>query len=232
MLVKDEKCVKITSLTDFLYKQYGGLPKGIIFDCDGVLVDSVEANMTFYNKLRNSLGLPNLTEEQRDYCQQATVHQSFDHIIPKALHPQIPVILKNFSYINEIEPLITASENLVPFLLKFKANCLMGVHTNRMGNISPMLERLGMGNVFDPIITVQRAEAKPSPDGTLQILTEWKLEAGQVLFIGDSSADQEAARGAKVPFLSYNNPKLLDRHNATCCDFNDLSEAFSLILEG
>ncbi len=230
MDLENENCFKITDLADFLYQQYQGIPRGIIFDCDGVLVDSVEANLKFYNKLRNALDLPDLTEEQRDYCQMATVEQSFNHIIPKALHSQLPIIMKDFSYLTDIEPLITVSENLIPFLEKYKPICKMGVHTNRMGNINPMLERLGIGNMFDPIITVQRAEAKPSPDGTLQILKEWKLEASDVLFIGDSSADLGAALGAKVPFLSYKNIKLLEPHNATCCDFDDLSKAFSLVL--
>ena len=31
---------------------YGGPPRGIIFDCDGVVIDSREANIAYYNFLR------------------------------------------------------------------------------------------------------------------------------------------------------------------------------------
>ncbi len=225
-----KSCVRVQSLTEYFYEHFKGLPKGIIFDCDGVLIDSVEANMSFYNRLRLGLGLPELNEEQRDYCQMSTVNQAFDHIVPKALHSQISVVMKDISYVRDIEPLIDISENLLPFLKKFNTHCLMGVHTNRMNKIDDMLTRLGMGDIFDPIVTVERAEAKPSPDGTFQILKEWKLDPTQVLFIGDSKADKEAAYAAGVHFLSYRNPKL--QENGTCCDFNDLSEAFSLFLDG
>ncbi len=229
MLEDDKVCVKFQNLTDLFYKQYKGIPKGIIFDCDGVLIDSVEANMLFYNTLRQRLELPELNAEQREFCQMSTVAQSFNYIIPKNLISQIPVIMKDFSYAKEIEPLITISQNLLPFLNKFKDFCKMGVHTNRMSNIDPMLERLGMGNIFNPIITVERAEAKPSPDGTLQILTQWNIEAKDALFIGDSKADQQAAKAANVPFLSYRNPNIADE--GICCNFSELTEAFDLILE-
>ena len=37
---------------------------GIIFDCDGVMIDSRAANAIFYNKVLAALGLPPLTPEQ------------------------------------------------------------------------------------------------------------------------------------------------------------------------
>lgn len=35
---------------------------GIIFDCDGVMIDSRAANAIFYNKVLAALGLPPLTQ--------------------------------------------------------------------------------------------------------------------------------------------------------------------------
>lgn len=227
--MKHEACLNIQALTDFLYKQYNGAPKGIIFDCDGVLVDSVEANMKYYNMMRTQLGLPDLNEEQRDYCQMSTVMQAFDYIIPKNLHSEIPKILKTFSYSRDITPLIVASEKVVTLLQRFKPYLRLGVHTNRMNSIDDMINGLGMEGLLDPIITVQHAEPKPSPDGTFKVLRAWNLEAHEVLFIGDSLADRDAANAAKVPFISYRNPKL--EHKGTCCDFDELSEAIALLLD-
>lgn len=66
---------------------FHGLPRGIIFDCDGVVIDSREANITYYNYLREYIGLPKLTREQEDFVQAATVHQAMDAIFPKPLQP-------------------------------------------------------------------------------------------------------------------------------------------------
>ncbi len=228
MVSKDKACVRVQSLTDFLYQSFQGAPKGIIFDCDGVLIDSVEANMQYYNMLRTGLNLPELDDAQRDYCQMSTVTQAFEHIVPAALRPLIPDVMKNVSYARDIEPLIAASDDLIPLLQRYKPHLLMGVHTNRTNNIDAMLANLGMGGMFSPVITVANAEPKPSPDGTFQILKEWNVKPSEVLFIGDSHADRGTAQAANVPFLSYRNPSL--QALGTCCDFNDLSDALALVL--
>ena len=64
-----QQCMKLEQLIEFIEENCKGIPKGVIFDCDGVLVDSVEANMAFYNAIRKKLGLPELNAEQREYCQ-------------------------------------------------------------------------------------------------------------------------------------------------------------------
>lgn len=229
MVSKDKACIRVQGLTDFLYQSFQGVPKGIIFDCDGVLIDSVDANMKYYNLLRVGLGLPELNEEQREYCQMSTAAQACDYIVPVPLRVLIPEVMKDVSYARDIEPFIAVSEDLIPFLERYKSHLLMGIHTNRMGSIDDMLNRLGLGNVFDPIMTVQKAKPKPDPDGTLQILKKWHAKPSEVLFIGDSHADRDAALAAGVPFLSYRNPLL--QSIGTCCYFSELSDALALVLD-
>ena len=228
MVSKDKDCLRVQNLTDFLYESFQGAPKGIIFDCDGVLIDSVEANMKYYNLVRAGFDLPELDEAQREYCQMSTGAQAIEHIIPAPLRPLVPEIMRNVLYERDIEPLISASDDLVPLLKKYKSHLRMGVHTNRSSKIDDMLSKLGMGDIFEPVITVATAEAKPNPDGTLQILKAWNVNASEVLFIGDSQADRGAALAAKVHFLSYRNPTL--QSMGTCCEFRDLSAALALVL--
>ena len=40
--------------------------KCIIFDCDGVLIDSFDANMRYYSRIKEQLGLSPLTEERSE----------------------------------------------------------------------------------------------------------------------------------------------------------------------
>ena len=40
---------------------------GVIFDCDGVLLDSRESNSIFYNRVLAVFGLPPMTPEQEKY---------------------------------------------------------------------------------------------------------------------------------------------------------------------
>ena len=57
---------------------------GIIFDCDGVMIDSRAANAIFYNKVLAALGLPPLTPEQDAYTFMATARQALEYIVPPA----------------------------------------------------------------------------------------------------------------------------------------------------
>ena len=60
--------------------------KCIIYDCDGVLFDSLEANRTLYNHIAISMGRGPMSEEELQYCHMNTVHDSihfFSRMIPR-----------------------------------------------------------------------------------------------------------------------------------------------------
>src|SRR5208337_4048930 len=52
------------------------LTRCVIYDCDGVLFDSLEANRTLYNHIAVSSGRGPLTEEELRYCHISTVRES------------------------------------------------------------------------------------------------------------------------------------------------------------
>lgn len=52
--------------------------QAIIYDCDGVLIDSREANRAFYNDILAHFGRPPLTEDQLDFVQVSTSGQAVD----------------------------------------------------------------------------------------------------------------------------------------------------------
>lgn len=218
-----DDCMEIDLLIDYIRKNCHGAPKGLIFDCDGVLIDSVEANMAFYNLIRKKLGLPELNEEQREYCQMSTAAQALDYITPAALRSQMHAVVQQVSYARDIEPMIQASEHIVAFLKAITGKFFLGIHTNRTGPIDYMLNRLEMGGYFDPIMTVRYCEPKPSPDGSIKILEQWGIYPHEALFIGDSIMDMRAAQGAEIPFISYRNEKIMK--DGTCCDFALLEQA-------
>jgi len=68
---------------------------GVIFDCDGVMIDSREANNIFYNRVLAWFGLPPMTIEQENYCFMATSRQALLHIVPPSLHGQIDHVIRH-----------------------------------------------------------------------------------------------------------------------------------------
>ena len=187
-----------------------GLPSGIIFDCDGVLIDSREANIAYYNYLRNYVGLPPLPENMHDFVQAGTVNEVLDVIIPKPLRPLMREAVRKLSYMDEIMPHITYFPGLHGVLDLCKAAGIpMGIDTNRLNGMEIILDNCRLHGYFDPIVLVDSVpHPKPAPDGALFIAEKWGLEPASLLFIGDSASDRGAAQSAGIPFLSFQNQSL------------------------
>lgn len=203
---------------------FHGLPLGIIFDCDGVVIDSREANITYYNYLREYLGLPKLTREQEDFVQAATVHQAMDAIFPKPLQPLLRDAARKVSYVRDIMPHIGCYPGLHDVLDLCKSlGISLAMNTNRTDGLDTLLDNCRLRGYFDPIVLASHvSKPKPSPEGALRILNQWKYKPDSVLFIGDSSSDKGAAEGASIPFLSFQTMGLAPQSIA---DFNTLLNA-------
>ena len=52
----------------------------VIYDCDGVLFDSLEANRQLYNRIARATGRGTLTEAELRYCHMNTMGDSIHHL--------------------------------------------------------------------------------------------------------------------------------------------------------
>lgn len=181
--------------------------RGIIYDCDGVMINSRVANSIFYNRVLAYFGLPKMTKEQEDYSFMATGMQALLYILPEHLHPEIDRVVRDeVNYERDIVPLLTLMDGFRDFVEDVHA---LGIReamcTNRTDRgFEDVLSFFHFPRLFDPIMTASKAEPKPSPDGAIQILEAWKADPRDVLFIGDSDHDRLAARGAGCVFCAFN----------------------------
>ena len=199
-------------LAGWILEQCNGLPSGIIFDCDGVVIDSREANITYYNYLRAYLGLPNLTREQEDFVQAATVRQAMDAIFPKPLQPLLRDAARRISYVRDIMPHIACYPGLHEVLDFCRGKGLrLAMNTNRTDGMDMLLDTCRLHGYFDPIVMASHvARPKPAPDGALLILRQWNIPPRRLLFLGDSASDKGAAGGADIPFLAFQTEGLAE----------------------
>lgn len=184
-------------------------PKGIIFDCDGVLIDSRKANAGYYNRVLAVLGLPPMTREQDSYAFMATSRQALEYIVPPNLHARIPEACRQVSYCRDILPLLELQEGLREFLAFLQSEGIRcAVHTNRTDTMDEVLHFFGLEQYFAPVMTAGTAKPKPSPEGVWEILRQWSCQPEEVLFLGDSTLDELTAARAGVPFAAFCNPQL------------------------
>jgi len=174
--------------------------KGFIFDCDGVLIDSLKANVVYYNKYRTHFGLPPMTPEDEHYTHIQNVYDSLRRIVP-AEHYEAALAYRSQIDYRDMLPFLCREPGIRRLLGWIKAaGFLLGVDTNRMDTVHL---------VFKAVMTVANTAApKPDPDGVRQILEAWGLKREDVAFLGDSSVDEETAKNAGVAFWAFKNPDL------------------------
>lgn len=185
---------------------------GIIYDCDGVMIDSADGNRHLYNMIMAELGLPPITNEQAVYAFQATFEDALKFLVPREMHSSIEAaISRAVNYDVDILPRIRLMPGYRNFIERAHRHGLrQAIDTNRTDyGIDKIIVRFGLPNFFDPVIsstTVVRP--KPAPEGVDKIRAVWKCEPGQILFIGDSPDDRTAAQSGGAIFAAFNNPDI------------------------
>lgn len=183
--------------------------RGIIFDCDGVLVDSRDANRMYYNLIREGIGMLPITPEEEEYVHMHSVNECLTRIIPAERMEEAQTVRRGLDY-KDIFPYIFLEDGLITFLEELSRRKIrMAVHTNRTSTVEILLRHFEIDRYFSPVISAgSLRRPKPDPEGVFMILRAWELPTDAVAYIGDSALDERSAKAAAVPFWSYKNPAL------------------------
>ena len=186
----------------------------VIFDCDGVMFDTSNANTQYYNHILNHFGKPQMTREQFAYSHMHTVDQALAHLFGDAAElAAAKDYRKQMSYLPflaymQIEP------DLKPLLKRIRPPCKTAIATNRTDTMNRVLENHGLKPLFDLVVTaLDVRHPKPQPDQLVKILDHFACQPTQAIYVGDSELDQKAARAAGIPFVAYANRALSADHH-------------------
>jgi phosphoglycolate phosphatase len=185
----------------------------VIYDCDGVLFDSLEANTKLYNDLCALVGRYPLREDEMRYVHTHTVYEALHFIFgkendleKKALEilKQKQVDLKNYVGYLKMEP------HLFQTLERLKEKGILRViNTNRTTSMKYIMERYNLWPFFDMVVTALDVKnPKPHPESIEKIVQAFNLNKEQAVFVGDSEVDQQTARSSGVRFIAYKNKEI------------------------
>lgn len=178
----------------------------VIFDCDGVLFDSRQANINFYNHLLSRYGLPPLAEEQVDYVHMHTAEKAVRYIFEgTGLTEEAQSYRMQMDYTPFIKDMVM-EPGLKGLLRKLKPVAGLAVATNRSNTIEAVLDYNDLGGFFDIVVSSLDVERpKPHPESLRKILEFFALRPEQAVYVGDSQVDVETARAAGTHFIAYGN---------------------------
>lgn len=183
--------------------------RAVIFDCDGVMFDSRQANINYYNNVLKRFGLPAMSEKQVDYVHMHTADAAIRHIFQGTnLESEAQAYRKQLNYAPFIKDMVM-EPGLKSLLNNLKPHYGLAVATNRGNTMPKVLETFGLTDFFDIVVSsLDVQNPKPHPESLIKILHHFEISAEQTFYVGDSLVDQQTAEAAGVSLISYRNADL------------------------
>ncbi|RRV27816.1 phosphoglycolate phosphatase [Pseudomonas sp. o96-267] len=190
----------------------GELPRLVMFDLDGTLIDSVPDLAAAVDRMLVELGRPPAgVEKVRDWVGNGArvlvrraLAGGLDHaaVGDAKTEEALARFLDIYADCHHLTALYPGVHELLEALST--AAVELAVVTNKPERfVAPLLEQVGLGGYFRWIIGGDTLpQQKPDPAALLQVMRLAGVEAAQSLFIGDSRNDVLAARAAAVPCIA------------------------------
>jgi len=168
--------------------------KAVLFDLDGVLVESVDVWLSAFNDTLRELGLPSISREEfiKKHWGKSTV-ENF-RSMGLGMEAVLRCWRKYLDRLHEIK-LFPASKKVLREVRK-KYKTALVTNTPKQG-VESLLRRLGILDSFDLIVTGDDVrEGKPSPEIVLLACERLGISPAEALLVGDTQSDVEAGRRA------------------------------------
>jgi phosphoglycolate phosphatase len=182
----------------------------IAFDCDGVLFDSREANVLFYNHILDKIGLQAEVQlEQRQYVHMHPVRESLRYLTGGG-----EAFRAAWAYVQtmDIWPFnrhLRQEPGLLTILELAKSCYHTALATNRTVSTHEVLAHFQLDQYFDLVVSASDVQhPKPHPEIMERICESFEVDPAQVLYVGDSPVDEAFASATGVVFAAYKNPEL------------------------
>ncbi|HJU10823.1 MAG TPA: HAD family hydrolase [Candidatus Binataceae bacterium] len=175
----------------------------VIFDADGVLFDSTESNIAYYNEIFTRVGEPPMSPVEEKACIFMAAPQVFD--LRAAGDRQLVARMREVARTLDAAPffaLFRPVPGLRSLLLKIKQQYRIGLATNRSATIPGIIDYLGLVDIFDAVASVRdRVKPKPAPDILELCLKRAGVGPEDAVYVGDSETDRIASQAAKLNFI-------------------------------
>jgi phosphoglycolate phosphatase len=198
--------------------------RAVVFDCDGGMLDSRQANIHYYNHMLHHFGLPPITGAAVDFVHSHTADESIQHIFQGTPYTNEALAYRwEVDYTPFIQDMIM-EPGLKELLEWSKPRFGLAVATNRSNTIGKVPKTHGLTEFFDMVVSSLDVEySKPHPESLFKILDFFQVDPERILYVGDSAVDEETAKRAGVPFIAYRNRSLKAyRHVGTMAEIKAL----------
>ncbi len=185
--------------------------KAVIFDMDGVLVDSVSCNIESFRVLLKEYGVDYSVDKHKELIGNSLKDQiafwKREYNIDEAIDEQ-EFSRKAFEIQKQLMKYCKIDPGLLVLLNNLKAKkLLMGIGTSSTkSRAETILKSLEIYKYFSTLITAEDVkEYKPNPAIFLSVAKKLKVQPGECVVIEDASSGIEAAKRAGMKTIGLIN---------------------------
>ena len=184
--------------------------KLVVFDCDGVMFDSKNANRVYYNHIRAVFDRPPMDEDELEYVH---MHHVMDSIRPLfRAYPADLAQAEAYRQTLDYPPFLQhmrMEPDLREFLDFLRPDYKTAISTNRTSTMASVLQMFALTDRFDKVVTAfDVAHPKPHPEALEQILAHFGFAVDEAGYIGDSMVDREHTGALGMRLIAFKNPVL------------------------
>lgn len=178
--------------------------KGIIFDLDGTLVNSLEDISDAMNIVLKGLDYPTHTYETYQYFIGSGLRNLVSKALPATNNSDEQIEICFECMINEYREICTLKtkpyDGIVELLKNLTSqNIKMAVFSNKADELTKKIASEIFPNHFDTAVGLSTETLKkPNPFEAIEISKSWNLNTEEILFVGDSDIDMQTAINANM----------------------------------
>ncbi len=182
----------------------------VIFDCDGVLFNSLEANRAFYNEIATRAGRAPLSPDEMAYCHMHTAFDSINFLFRE--YPEL--IQRAYKVYDDLDysdflPFMETEPGMSETVTRLRNSRLTAISTNRSTTMPRLIELYSLDSLFDEIVcALDVKRPKPDPEGIRLIFERLECTPDDAVYVGDSKVDEDTAKAVSIPLIAYKNREL------------------------
>lgn len=186
--------------------------RAILFDCDGVLIDSFNSNLVFFQSLMTQAGHTPPTADMYKKYFAVPLRGVVEGLLAKESKEEIERVFKmglEWRTVGYRDDLLTSPEGMEAVIKKLANIYTLAVVTSRIrGSVFSGHTLKPVEKYFKTAVYYEDTKKhKPDPEPLLLATKKLHVKPEECIYIGDAHTDRVAADAAGMKIILYNKTK-------------------------
>ena len=179
--------------------------KAVIFDIDGVLLDSQQANIKFFQDLLEKVGYKRPSKKEASKVFHLTMWDALKALTKERSKPKLKVVWEMGHHVRYPVELLKMPKHAKSVVKKLGKDYKLAIVTSRIEKgVEDFFQISNLRRQFRVVVSFEDyANPKPHPEPLLVALRRLKMKPEEAVYIGDTESDIQSAKAAGVKMIMY-----------------------------